>query len=92
MTIRDIIVMPFVHGFIWGFGAILFSMATHRTLGYHLRRAWRSIVGDNADDVPRIIRGEPARVRRGGSMGLGGIGLMNAGSRLGHGELSTSIY
>jgi len=83
MTIKDIIIHPFVHGFLWGFGAIFLAMASQRALGYHFRRSLKSLFGGNPDDVPPAIRGEPARARRFGNKGLGGIGLMNAGSASG---------
>ncbi|KAF9357558.1 hypothetical protein BGX26_003503 [Mortierella sp. AD094] len=85
MTLRDIIIMPFIHGFFWGFGTILLSLASQRTLIYHLRMSWRRVFGGDIDDVPLVARGEPARVRVSGSSnrGLGGVGLMNAGSGMG---------
>ncbi|KAF9436834.1 hypothetical protein BGZ76_002830 [Entomortierella beljakovae] len=98
MTLRDIIIMPFIHGFIWGFGAIFLTLATQRTLTYHLQRSWRRIFGGNIDDVPLVARGEPARIRvsgGGNNRGLGGIGLMNAGSGInqpGFGRPSTRVY
>ncbi|KAF9963943.1 hypothetical protein BGZ65_004905 [Modicella reniformis] len=101
MTLRDIIIMPFIQGFFWGFGTILLTMANQRSLGYHLRRTWRLVLGGNADEVPVTIRGEPARVRRTGQSGLGGIGLVSAGSGFGgpgpgpaggFGRSSTTIY
>ncbi|KAF9999309.1 hypothetical protein BGZ80_009731 [Entomortierella chlamydospora] len=97
MTLRDIIIMPFIHGFFWGFGTILLTLASQRTLIYHLRMGWRRIFGGNIDDVPVVTRGEPARVRVSGSSnrGLGGIGLMNTGSRMGQpgfGRPAAHIY
>ncbi|KAF9126210.1 hypothetical protein BGW39_006803 [Mortierella sp. 14UC] len=85
MTVRDIIIMPFIHGFFWGFGTILLTLAGQRSLMYHLQRTWRKTFGGgDADDVVNLSRGQPARVRRvgggGGGFGLGGIGLMNAGA------------
>ena len=83
MTIRDIIIMPFIHGFFWGFGTILLTLVGQRSLVYHVQRTWRQIFGGNPDEVVNASRGQPARVRRiggGGGFGLGGIGLSNAGS------------
>ncbi|KAF9182926.1 hypothetical protein BGZ50_004627 [Haplosporangium sp. Z 11] len=80
MTLRDIIIMPFIHGFFWGFGTILLTMASQRSLGYHLNRTWNRIFGGSSEDKPMVIRGEPARVRRFGNTSLGNVGLMNAGS------------
>ncbi|KAF9551121.1 hypothetical protein EC957_010006 [Mortierella hygrophila] len=85
MTLRDIIIMPFIHGFFWGFGTILLTLAGQRSLVYHVQRTWRQIFGGNPDEVVNASRGQPARVRRiggggGGGFGLGGIGLSNAGS------------
>ncbi|KAG0210608.1 hypothetical protein BGX28_009133, partial [Mortierella sp. GBA30] len=82
MTLRDIIIMPFIHGFFWGFGAILLSLAGQRTLGYHIQRTWRRFFG-NPDDTPMVIRGEPARERTVGHGGFGGLGLRSAGSGFG---------
>ncbi|KAF9919415.1 hypothetical protein BX616_000026 [Lobosporangium transversale] len=92
MTIRDIIIMPFVHGFFWGFGTILLTLASQRSLTSHLNRTWRRMLGDHPEDLPAIsTRGEPARVRTSGSIGgfgnrgsgIGGIGLMSAASAAG---------
>lgn len=83
MTLRDIIIMPFIHGFFWGFGTILLTLVGQRSLVYHVQRTWRQIFGGNPDEVVNASRGQPARVRRiggGGGFGLGGIGLSNAGS------------
>ncbi|KAF9139463.1 hypothetical protein BG015_002017 [Linnemannia schmuckeri] len=83
MTIRDIIIMPFIHGFFWGFGTILLTLVGQRSLVYHVQRTWRKVFGGNPDDVVNASRGQPARVRHiggGGGFGLGGIGLSNAGS------------
>ncbi|KAF8934569.1 hypothetical protein BGZ47_010308 [Haplosporangium gracile] len=83
MTIRDIIIMPFIHGFFWGFGTILLTLVGQRSLVYHVQRTWRKVFGGNPDDVVNAPRGQPARVRRiggGGGFGLGGVGLSNAGS------------
>lgn len=88
MTVRDIIIMPFIHGFFWGFGTILLTLVGQRSLVYHVQRTWRQIFGGNPDDVANASRGQPARVRRiggGGGFGLGGIGLTNAGSAAGAG-------
>ncbi|KAG0287905.1 hypothetical protein BGZ96_008226 [Linnemannia gamsii] len=88
MTVRDIIIMPFIHGFFWGFGTILLTLVGQRSLVYHVQRTWRQIFGGNADEVVNASRGQPARVRRiggGGGFGLGGIGLTNAGSAAGAG-------
>ncbi|KAK3835470.1 MAG: hypothetical protein J3R72DRAFT_214853 [Linnemannia gamsii] len=80
MTVRDIIIMPFIHGFFWGFGTIMLTLAGQRSLMYHVQRTWRKTFGDgNADEVMNLSRGQPARVRRVGG-GFGGVGLMNAGS------------
>ncbi|KAF9928928.1 hypothetical protein BGZ75_004929 [Mortierella antarctica] len=81
MTLRDIIIMPFVHGFFWGFGTVLLTLAGQRTLSYHVQRTWKRLFGGNPDDTPLVTRGEPARVRTTG--GFGGLGLMNAGSGFG---------
>ncbi|KAF9116745.1 hypothetical protein BGX27_011059 [Mortierella sp. AM989] len=75
MTLRDIIIMPFIHGFFWGFGTILLSLAGQRTLVYHVQKTWRRIFGDNTDNAPFVARGEPARVRING--------LMNTRTRMG---------
>ncbi|KAF9956395.1 hypothetical protein BGZ72_002814 [Mortierella alpina] len=84
MTLRDIIIMPFVHGFFWGFGTVLLTLAGQRTLSYHVQRTWKRLIGANPDDTPLVTRGEPARVRTTGSGGgFGGLGLMNAGSGFG---------
>ncbi|CAO3564050.1 unnamed protein product [Mortierella alpina] len=85
MTLRDIIIMPFVHGFFWGFGTVLLTLVGQRTLSYHVQRTWKRLVGGNPDDTPLVTRGEPARVRTTGSGGggFGGLGLMNAGSGFG---------
>ncbi|KAG0310865.1 hypothetical protein BGZ97_012264, partial [Linnemannia gamsii] len=75
MTVRDIIIMPFIHGFFWG-------------LVYHVQRTWRQLFGGNPDEIVNASRGQPARVRRiggGGGFGLGGVGLTNAGSAAGTG-------
>lgn len=80
MTLRDIIIMPFISGFAWGFGTIMLTLATQRSLAYHVRRTWRSIFGGSEDNGPVNIRGGPARVRRVGNTGLGGLGLLSAGS------------
>ncbi|KAF8932771.1 hypothetical protein BGZ58_006800 [Dissophora ornata] len=82
MTLRDIIITPFVHGFFWGFGTVVLTLVAQRSLLYHVRDTWRKIFGGNITDVPIVVRGEPARVRRVGTSGFGGIGLMNAGSGL----------
>ncbi|KAG0373148.1 hypothetical protein BGX24_012082 [Mortierella sp. AD032] len=83
MTVRDIIIMPFIHGFFWGFGTIMLTLAGQRSLMYHVQRTWRKTFGGsgdgNADEVMNLSRGQPARVRRVGG-GFGGVGLMNAGS------------
>ncbi|KAG0368320.1 hypothetical protein BGZ54_002197 [Gamsiella multidivaricata] len=80
MTLRDIILMPFIHGFFWGFGTVLLTLVGQRSLFYHAHRTWRKIFGGNPDDVSTVVRGEPARVRRVGTTVGGGLGLMNAGS------------
>ncbi|GJJ70007.1 hypothetical protein EMPS_02356 [Entomortierella parvispora] len=82
MTLRDIIIMPFVHGFFWGFGTVLLTLAGQRSLFYHIHRTWTHFFGSSgADEKPMTIRGEPARVRRfGGGSSLTGLGLMSAGS------------
>ncbi|KAG0299368.1 hypothetical protein BGZ98_010113 [Dissophora globulifera] len=83
MTLRDIIIMPFIHGFFWGFGSILLTFIGQRSLVYHVRTTWSKIFGGNIEDTPGMIRGEPARVRRPGTGGFGGMGLTNAGSGIG---------
>lgn len=81
MTLRDIIIMPFVHGFFWGFGTVLLTLASQRSLSYHIHRTWSNLFGSSGgDEKPMTIRGEPARVRRFGGSNLSGLGLMNAGS------------
>ncbi|KAF9925660.1 hypothetical protein FBU30_004611 [Linnemannia zychae] len=89
MTLRDIIITPFIHGFFWGFGAIILTLVGQRSLMYHVQRTWRKTFGGDPDTVVNTSRGQPARVRRiggggngvgAGGFGLGGIGLMNAGS------------
>ncbi|KAF9092351.1 hypothetical protein BGX29_003941 [Mortierella sp. GBA35] len=80
MTVRDIIIMPFIHGFFWGFGTILLTLAGQRSLVYHVQRTWRQAFGGNPDDVTNLPRGQPARIRRAGGGGGGGLGLMNAGT------------
>ncbi|KAF9380769.1 hypothetical protein CPB97_008142 [Podila verticillata] len=77
MTLRDIIIMPFVHGFFWGFGTILMTLATQRSLAYHLTRSFNRLFGrDGADGAQPVFRGEPARIRRAGNTnGLGAVGL-----------------
>ncbi|KAF8978634.1 hypothetical protein BGZ46_006255 [Entomortierella lignicola] len=98
MTLRDIIIMPFIHGFFWGFGTILLTLATQRTLFAHIQRTWKRIFGGDVNDVPIVTRGSPARNRVSGSgsnRGLGGVGLMNAGSGMsqsGFGRPAGRIY
>ncbi|KAG0071018.1 hypothetical protein BGZ93_010239 [Podila epicladia] len=81
MTLRDIIIMPFVHGFFWGFGTILLTLASQRSLAYHLTRSFNRVFGRESVDggagqQPPVFRGEPARIRRAGNAtGLGGVGL-----------------
>ncbi|KAF9426830.1 Protein phosphatase PP2A regulatory subunit B [Podila epigama] len=75
MTLRDIIIMPFVHGFFWGFGTILVTLAGQRSLAYHLTRSFRRLFGrDDASAPTPIFRGEPARIRRPGT-GPASVGL-----------------
>jgi len=84
MTLRDIIIMPFIHGFFWGFGTILITLVGQRTLVYHVQRTWHKLFGGNPDEVVNASRGQPARIRRIGGAGvnggLGGVGLRSAGS------------
>ncbi|KAG0048077.1 hypothetical protein BGZ83_006923 [Gryganskiella cystojenkinii] len=82
MTLRDIIIMPFVHGFFWGFGTVLLTLVGQRSLFYHVNRTWSRFFGSSSNEKPMTIRGEPARVRRfgGGTSKLSGVGLMSAGS------------
>ncbi|KAF9304985.1 hypothetical protein BGZ74_011818 [Mortierella antarctica] len=81
MTLRDIIIMPFVHGFFWGFGTILLTLASQRSLAYHLTRSFNRVFGregaeGGAGQQQPVFRGEPARIRRAGNAtGLGGVGL-----------------
>lgn len=77
MTLRDIIIMPFVHGFFWGFGTILLTLASQRSLAYHLTRSFNKLFGrDGTDGAQPVFRGEPARIRRAGNTtGLGAVGL-----------------
>ncbi|KAG0339617.1 hypothetical protein BG004_006747 [Podila humilis] len=76
MTLRDIIIMPFVHGFFWGFGTILLTMASQRSLAYHLTRSFNRLFGreDGNGGTTPMFRGEPARIRRATS-GPGSVGL-----------------
>ncbi|KAG0021416.1 hypothetical protein BGZ82_011341 [Podila clonocystis] len=79
MTLRDIIIMPFVHGFFWGFGTILLTLASQRSLAYHLTRSFNKVFGREGAEGGAgqpVFRGEPARIRRAGNAtGLGGVGL-----------------
>ncbi|KAF9161183.1 hypothetical protein DFQ26_004788 [Actinomortierella ambigua] len=78
MTVRDIIIMPFVHGFFWGIGTVVLGIVAKRGLAHYFVQAWRRCFPPSSKDhhppLP-VIRGEPARIRRPGSVGLGlGIG------------------
>ncbi|KAF9584795.1 hypothetical protein BGW38_005151 [Lunasporangiospora selenospora] len=92
MTIRDIIIMPFIHGFFWGFGTILLTLAGQRSLLYHLGQSWRRVFGGSGDssNTTAQFRGEPARVHRTGTAGFGSLGLMGAGSQPGFGRPASS--
>jgi len=95
MTLRDIIIMPFVHGFFWGFGTVLLTLVGQRSLFYHIHKTWSKVFGSSggADEKPMTIRGEPARVRRfGGGSSLSGLGLMNAGSAAPAPGLGRPVY
>ncbi|KAG0233778.1 hypothetical protein BGW42_007238 [Actinomortierella wolfii] len=87
MTLRDIIIMPFIHGFFWGFGAILLGIISQRGVAHYVVKAWRQwfppAQGQDGS-APRplpAIRGEPARIRRPGNVGLG-LGIGGGGSPL----------